>query len=143
MPDGVVRRSLRGAASAETVEALHTELDGLWQEIDLVPEADRTAFTLAVVEAASNVVLHAVPAADAPVELEADVVAEPGRLQAKIYELGAAPAEVDLRPQATAAPENESGRGLRLILSLVTEVVYARRGADNVWELRRDCRRPR
>lgn len=137
-----MRRSLRGVASPETVDAVLTELNSLWEDADSVSEADRMAFTLAVVEASANVVLHAVPMAEGPVELRVDVVAEPGWLQAKIYEIGAAPAEVDPGPRAPADAQDETGRGLSLIQALVTEVVHTRRGADNVWELRRDCRGP-
>lgn len=138
MPESVVRRVRRGPATSATVEAVHDDLDGMWAEADFVPEADRMAFTLAVVEAAANVVAHAVPAAEAPLELEVELTAGAFRLEARVYELNAAPAEVDLTSGADAGVHGESGRGLSLIQALVSTVVFERHGNDNVWVLRRD-----
>lgn len=117
---------------------VHDDLDSLWDEANFVPEPDRMAFTLAVVETATNVVEHAVPATDVPLELEVTVTAAPHRLQAKIYEIGAAPAALD--PGATPVVEElqESGRGMALIQVLVSTVVFERHGDTNIWELRRD-----
>lgn len=143
MPERLARRSRRGPARAETVEAVHDDLDSLWAEADFVPEVDRMAFTLAVVEAAANVVDHAVPAAEAALELEVDVTAAPCRLQAKVYEVGAAPVVLD-RGAAPAVEElEESGRGMALIQALVSTVVFERHGDTNVWELRREYHRDR
>lgn len=138
MPESLARRSRRGPAGAETVEAVHDDLDSLWAEADFVPEADRMAFTLAVVEAATNAVEHAAPATDAPLELEVDVTAAPHRLQAKIYEIGAAAFVLDLGAAAVAEELEESGRGMALIQALVSTVVFERHGVTNVWELRRE-----
>ena len=138
MPEATAHRSRRGPAWAETVEAVHDDLDSLWDEADFVPEADRMAFTLAVVEAATNVVEHAVPATEAPLELEVDVTAAPQRLQAKIYEIGAAPAVLDPEAAHAVTELEESGRGMALIQALVSTVVFERHGDANVWRLRRD-----
>ncbi|MFF0991385.1 ATP-binding protein [Kocuria nitroreducens] len=138
MPESLARRSRRGPARAETVEAVHQDLDSLWAEADFVPETDRMAFTLAVLEAATNVVDHAEPATEAAVELEVDVTAAPCRLQAKVYEIGAAPVDLDLEAIPEAEELAESGRGIALIQALVSTVVFERHGADNVWELRRE-----
>jgi serine/threonine-protein kinase RsbW len=138
MTEPTARRSRRGPATAPTVDALHEDLDALWDEAAFVPEADRMAFALAVVEAAGNVVVHAVPAAEAPIELSVDLVADPHRLEARIYEIGAAPAEVDLAGTMAEA-HHESGRGLALIQALVSRVVFERHGDTNVWRLCRVC----
>lgn len=140
MSDATSRRSRRGPATARTVDSLHEDLDALWDEARFVPEADRMAFTLAVVEAAGNVVVHAVPAAEAPIELSVDLAAGPHRLEARIYEIGAAPAQVDL-VGAMASEQLESGRGLALIQALVSRVVFERHGDTNVWKLCRECGR--
>ena len=140
MTEPTSRRSLRGPASARTVDALHEDLDALWNEAGYVPESDRTAFTLAVVEAAGNVVVHAVPAAEEPIELAVDLAADPQRLEARIYEIGAAPAQVDLAGPV-AQEHHESGRGLALIQALVSRVVFERHGDTNVWKLCRVCGR--
>ncbi|MFI7579641.1 ATP-binding protein [Kocuria kalidii] len=137
MSEPTSRRSRRGPATARTVDALHEDLDALWDEAAFVPETDRMAFTLAVVEAAGNVVVHAVPAAEEPIELAVDLAAGAHRLEARIYEIGAAPAQVDLA--GSMAPEHlESGRGLALIQALVSRVVFERHGDTNVWKLRRE-----
>jgi serine/threonine-protein kinase RsbW len=139
MPEPSVRRTRRGPATAETVDAVHNDLDGLWAEADFVPEPDRMAFTLAVVEAATNVVVHAVPAAEDPLELEVDITAETSRLEARIYEIGAAPAEVEVDGgMPTAEHGAESGRGMALIQALVSAVVFERRDGTNVWVLCRE-----
>ncbi len=134
------RRARRGPADARTVDALHEDLDALWDEAGFVPESDRMAFTLAVVEAAGNVVVHAVPAAEEPIELAVELAADPQRLEARIYEIGAAPARVDLSGPM-AQEHHESGRGLALIQALVSRVVFERHGDTNVWKLCRECGR--
>ncbi|MEX5259314.1 ATP-binding protein [Kocuria sp. CPCC 205263] len=141
MPEATAHRSRRGPARAETVEAVHDDLDSLWDEADFVPEADRMAFTLAVVEAATNVVEHAVPATEAPLELEVNMTAAPHRLQAKIYEIGAAPVVLDFAATPAVEELAERGRGMALIQTLVSTVVFERHGDTNVWELRRDYHR--
>lgn len=138
MTESMSRRSRRGPATAETVDALHHDLDALWEEAAHVPDTDRMAFTLAVVEAAGNVVVHAVPAAEAPIELAVDLAAGPQRLEARIYEIGAAPAVVDLS-RTMVEDHFESGRGLALIQALVSRVVFERSGDTNVWKLCREC----
>lgn len=140
MPEASVHRARRGPATARTVEAVHDDLDGLWAEADFVPEPDRMAFTLAVVEAASNVVAHAVPATEAPLELAVDITAETCRLEARIYEIGAAPAAPDLEAVAEVDEFGESGRGMSLIRALVSAVVFERRDDTNVWVLQREYR---
>lgn len=138
MAEAPSRRCRRGPATPGTVDALHADLDALWEEAAYVPDADRIAFALAVVEAAGNVVVHAVPAAEDPIELEVDLTVAPHRLEARIYEIGAAPAQLDLGA-AMAEEHLESGRGLALIQALVSRVVFERQGDANVWTLCREC----
>ncbi|MFE7629593.1 ATP-binding protein [Kocuria sp. NPDC057446] len=130
--------SRRGPATAATIEAVHDDIDSLWSEADDVPQVDRMAFTLAVVEVATNVVAHAVPSAGAPLELQVDVTAAPCRLQARVYEIGAAPSGVDAGADPGVDELAESGRGLALVRALVSTVVFERHGDTNVWELRRE-----
>jgi serine/threonine-protein kinase RsbW len=139
MTEPVVARSRRGPATGQTVEALHGDLDTLWAEADYVAERERMAFTLAVVEAASNVVDHAVPSSPEGVQLGVEIAVTPHRLKAEIYEVNAEPAHVDLdqgRPMNTLV---DSGRGLELMRTLVDTVVYERRDGTNVWVLSRTC----
>lgn len=138
MPEASARRVRRGPATPETLEAVHDDLDDLWTQADLVPETDRMAFTLAVIEATTNVVTHAVPATPAPVELQVEITVDATRLEANIYGIGAAPFTTNPTAGRQAAVDDESGRGLALIQALVSTVVFERRDDANVWVLRRD-----
>lgn len=137
MPDTVTHRSLQGPATPETVEALHTELDQLWAQAGYVPETDRMAFTLAVVEATTNAVRHATPATRDPIQLRIDLTTDPRSLQAKLYEIGAAPPDVNLDADMPGC-DSECGRGLALIQALVTTICLERNGNTNIWSLCRD-----
>lgn len=139
MAETPARSSLQGPATAGTVETIHTRLDRLWARAPYVPDPDRAAFTLAVVEAATNTVRHAVPATRAPIRLKVNLTADPLRLEAEIYEIGAAPVDIDL-DAAMPGELLESGRGLAMIQSLVSSVCFERAGDANVWLLCRDCR---
>ncbi len=76
MTDVLHRRSLRQAAAPEAIEAVHEELETLWDEASFVPDMDRMTFATAVIEAASNVVQHAIPASAEPVELGVEICVE-------------------------------------------------------------------
>ncbi len=138
MPETVISRSRRGPATAETVEAVHEDLDGLWTEAGFVAESDRMAFTLAVIEAVTNVVDHAMPSTQDGVVLGVELTVSPRRLQAEIYEINARPSRPELdRPQSLDTL-TESGRGLELIRRLVDTVLFERHEDTNVWVITRD-----
>ena len=135
--------SRQGAATPETVDALHEDFAVLWQQAGFVPELDRMAFSTAVIEAATNVVRHALPSSATPLELGVDIAIRACRLEARISEIGAAPSA----PPLGAPPEEleegaESGRGLALIRALVSTITFERRGEDNLWVLSRDSSEP-
>lgn len=135
MTDILARRTLRQSAEPAVIDAVHTELDGLWEDASFVPDVDRMTFATAVIEAASNVVQHAVPESTSPVELGVDISVTPVRLEARVSAFGAAcPDSMD-----TDAPmpggEAESGRGLALIRALVTTVTFRRQDGTNTWTL--------
>ena len=135
MTDVLARRTLRQVALPEAIEAVHTELDGLWEDASFVPDMDRMTFATAVIEAASNVVQHAVPESTAPVELGVDISVTPLRLEARVSAFGAAspdPIDTDV---AMPDGEAESGRGLALIRALVTTVTFKRQDGTNTWIL--------
>lgn len=138
MPEDVIKRSRRGPATAETVEALHQDLDGLWAEASYVAERDRMAFTLAVIEAATNVVDHAVPSGQEGVDLGIELATSPHRLKAEIYEINAQPARIDLDQRRPLDALTDSGRGLELIRRLVNTVLFERHDETNVWVLTRN-----
>ncbi len=135
MTDILHRRSLRQVAAPEAIEAVHEELETLWDEASFVPDMDRMTFATAVIEAASNVVQHAVPASAAPVELGVEICVEQCSLEARVSAHGAAsPGPLDA---GTNMPDDdaESGRGLALIRALVTTVTFSRQEGTNIWTL--------
>jgi serine/threonine-protein kinase RsbW len=135
MTDVLARRTLRQAALPEVIEAVHAELDALWDDASFVPDMDRMTFATAVIEAASNVVQHAVPESTNPVELGVDISVTPIRLEARVSAFGAAcPDPIDT-DAAMPDGEAESGRGLALIRALVTTVTFKRQDGTNTWIL--------
>lgn len=147
MTDVLARRTLEEPAGERAIEHLHGVLDQLWIDAAFVPALDQMAFTTAVIEAASNVVQHGVPADGAELYLGVELTVETGRLRAVISEIGAAAHDpvLDLEGTAGSADEealledyDESGRGLSMIRALVTTVTVERQGETNVWVLSRD-----
>ncbi|WP_423182207.1 ATP-binding protein [Arthrobacter sp. NyZ413] len=133
--DILTRRTLRQPAEPEAVNAVHEELEQLWDDASFVPDMDRMTFATAIIEAASNVVQHAVPEAQTPVELGVEINVRQSSLEARISAFGAeSPGELNsdgTMPDGDA----ESGRGLALIRALVTTVTFTRQGATNTWIL--------
>lgn len=129
--EAVVRRD--GTASLEFVEGLHAALDELWTRAPAVPEADRSLFALAVIEIATNVVVHATDE-DHPVTLKVELRAGDD-LHAILHD-DATPVPVDLTSVSMADALAESGRGLAIAAAVCDELSLERRDG-NVWRLRR------
>lgn len=138
MTEPTVHRAGRGPATPETLEAVHEDLESLWVETGFVPEPDRMAFTLAVVEAVTNGIVRAVPLDGQVLELALEITVTPRRLLARVYEINAAPAQINLDGSAAMDGLAESGRGLGLIQALVSTAAFDHRDGTNVWTLRRD-----
>lgn len=138
MTEVLARRGFRGPSNEDAIEAVHTELDSLWDDASFVPEMDRMTFTTAVIEAAANIVQHAIPVAEKAVELGVDITVRPTRLQARVSAYNAMePFASELEP-SMPDEESESGRGLALIAALVTTVTFERQDATNTWILTRN-----
>ena len=135
MTDVLARRTLRQAAVPEAIDAVHAELDVLWDDASFVPDIDRMTFATAVIEAASNVVQHAVPESADPVELGVDISVTSIRLEARVSAFGAACPEPLNTDAAMPDGDAESGRGLALIRALVTTVTFQRQDGTNTWTL--------
>lgn len=131
-------------AEPQTVDYVHDQLERLWLAAEHVPEPDRLAFDLAVIETVTNTIRHGV-GDPGPVEVGVELTAGPLELLATITEYGAATPEV----RSTGSPDTseqvrdggqphlaESGRGLALIQTLVS-LGFEREGTTNVWRLRR------
>lgn len=135
MTEVLHRRSLRQVAAPEAIDAVHGQLDTLWEEASFVPDMDRMTFATAVIEAASNVVQHAVSASAEPVELGVEICVEQSSLEARVSAHGAVPPG-QLDAGANMPDDDaESGRGLALIRALVTTVTFSRQEGTNIWTL--------
>ncbi|WP_426997136.1 ATP-binding protein [Pseudarthrobacter sp. N5] len=138
MTEAIARRTFRGLSAPEAIESVHTQLDELWEDASFVPDMDRMTFTTAIIEAASNIVQHAVPVAADPVELGVDITVHLTILQARVSAFNAKePFASQLEP-SMPDEESESGRGLALIQALVTTVTFERQDGTNTWILTRE-----
>jgi serine/threonine-protein kinase RsbW len=136
MTDVLARRSFRGLSTADAIDSVHDELDGLWQDAPFVQDVDQMTFTTAVIEVASNIVQHAEPATAAPVELGVDISVQSTLLRAHVSAFHAKPPFGPMDP-GTPDDDSESGRGLALIQALVTTVTFQREDGTNTWILSR------
>jgi serine/threonine-protein kinase RsbW len=136
MTDVLARRSFRGLSTADAIDSVHDELEGLWQDAPFVQDVDQMTFTTAVIEAASNIVQHAEPATAAPVELGVDISVQSTLLRAHVSAFHAKPPFGPMDP-GTPDDDSESGRGLALIQALVTTVTFQRAAGNNTWILSR------
>jgi serine/threonine-protein kinase RsbW len=139
MTSVLARRSFRDCATPGAIEAVHHQLDGLWEDAPFVPDMDRMTFATAVIEAVSNVVQHAVPETAAPVELGVDICVRQTSLKAQVSAFGAAQPEFSGAETDMPGEDAESGRGLALIRALVTTVTFTRQDGTNIWVLSRDA----
>jgi serine/threonine-protein kinase RsbW len=136
MTDVLASRSFRGPAADEAIESVHNDLDSLWLDVPFVGDMDQMTFTTAVIESASNIVQHAEPVGQDPVELGVDIEVQPALLQARVSAYNAKP---PFGPMTPGSPDvdAESGRGLALIEALVTTVTFERQDGTNTWVLTR------
>jgi serine/threonine-protein kinase RsbW len=143
--DILAHNAVRLPATPEAVDAVHGQLERLWEQADFVPDLDRMAFETAVVEAASNAVRHAVAEEGAVVEVGVEATVTRSRLVARICEYGAVVPDPDptviASVEADDLPDDsaESGRGMALIRALVTTLSFERHEGTNIWTLTRDA----
>ncbi|MCF3138295.1 ATP-binding protein [Paenarthrobacter sp. AR 02] len=138
MTDVIARRGFHGPSTGEAIESIHNELDALWDDASFVPDMDRMTFATAVIEAAANIVQHALPAAEKPVEIDVDISVRPSRLVARVSAFNAREPFADDMQASMPDSEAESGRGLALIEALVTTVTFERQDGTNTWILTRN-----
>ena len=136
MTEVLASRSFRGLAAEDAIESVHSDLDSLWLDVPFVQDMDQMTFTTAVIESASNIVQHAEPAGQEPVELGVDITVRPTLLQARVSAFHAKAPFGPMEP-AAADEDAESGRGLALIQALVTTVTFERQDGTNTWVLSR------
>ncbi|MGO4145202.1 ATP-binding protein [Paenarthrobacter sp. YAF11_1] len=138
MTEVIARRGFHGPSNEEAIEAIHNELDALWDDAAFVPDMDRMTFATAVIEAAANIVQHALPVAEKPVEIDVDISVRPARLVARVSAYNAREPFASDMQASMPDSEAESGRGLALIEALVTTVTFERQDGTNTWILTRD-----
>ena len=138
MTDVLARRGYHGSSNEDAIEAIHNELDSLWDDASFVPDMDRMTFATAVIEAAANIVQHALPVAEKPVEIDVDISVRPARLIARVSAVNAREPFADDMQASMPDAEAESGRGLALIEALVTTVTFERQDGTNTWILTRN-----
>ncbi|MFE4081788.1 ATP-binding protein [Paenarthrobacter sp. YIM B13468] len=138
MTEVIARRGYRGPSDDDAIEAIHTELDALWDDASFVPEMDRMTFTTAVIESAANIVQHAQPVGEKPVEIDVDITVRPTRLVARVSAHNAREPFAEDMQTDLPDEEAESGRGLALIEMLVTTVTFERQDGTNTWILTRE-----
>lgn len=138
MTEVIARRGYHGQSNDDAIEAIHDELDALWEDASFVPDVDRMTFATAVIEAAANIVQHALPVADKPVEIDVDISVWPARLVARVSAFNAREPFANDMQASMPGSGAESGRGLALIEALVTTVTFERQDGTNTWILTRN-----
>ncbi|MEV4952191.1 ATP-binding protein [Paenarthrobacter nitroguajacolicus] len=138
MTEVIAHRGFHGPSNEEAIEAIHNELDALWDDASFVPDMDRMTFATAVIEAAANIVQHALPVAEKPVEIDVDISVRPSRLVARVSAFNAREPFANDMQASMPDSDAESGRGLALIEALVTTVTFERQDGTNTWILTRN-----
>ncbi|TQK18244.1 serine/threonine-protein kinase RsbW [Microbacterium sp. SLBN-154] len=128
---------VEGRADDTFLDEVHQVLDLLWSGRPEVDEEDRTLFTLAVSEIATNIVEHARAREEISVSL--DVSIDDTGLRA-VFADDAQPALIDLATVSMPGEDAESGRGLALALATLDELEHSGEGG-NVWRLTRRLHR--
>lgn len=123
-----------GPARLVLVDSVLDALDAAWAAAPHVSDEDRTLFTLAVSEVATNMVQHN----DAPtdVTLQVDIRISGDDLAATLVDT-APPVSIDWHGVAMPGVEQESGRGLALAQAVLDEFTHTFDEHGNTWLLRR------
>lgn len=123
--------SRQGVATLDFVEGLHEALAELGARAPHISELDLSMFSLAVIEIATNIVVHG-PRGDEEVSIAVELSAGE-ELRATLRD-SAAPVSFDPKAQTMVDALAESGRGLAIAAAVCDELSVERRGG-NVWRL--------
>lgn len=134
MPADERSAHIDGPARLELVDSVLDAVDDLCGEATHVSSDDRTAFTLAVSEIATNMVQHV--GDDTPVTLSVDLRVTAEELQAVLVDT-APPASIDWHGVEMPNVDSESGRGLALAQAVLDEIVHTYDDRGNTWRLSR------
>ncbi|MGJ9426024.1 ATP-binding protein [Nesterenkonia halotolerans] len=138
MDENTFHTSLTGTAELHFVDEVLDALTGLYGEAGDVSDEDRTFFSLAVSEIATNIVTHACasPATDlSSVSVSVELTVEAENLTARFVD-DAAPADVSVTEAELPDELAESGRGLAIATMALDQLTYDVHDG-NTWKLLR------
>lgn len=127
-----------GRAELALVDRVLDELDRLWIRAPGVPAEDRTLFTLALSEVATNIAQHS---RGIDVTMSVDVRASDGALHAEVVD-SAEPATIDWDGVVMPEQASENGRGLALAQAALDEFSHSATARGNTWGLVRRLQAP-
>ena len=125
-----VTRTLRGKSELAFVDEILDCVEGLWEEAPHVADENRMMFMLAVSEVATNLVKHN----DHPVTVWVTLTADHDQLEAIIQD-DAPVLKIDWETIAQASDDDESGRGMALVRSVLHEFRSDGVPPGNQWTL--------
>ncbi len=138
MNETTFRRSLSGTAELPFVEEVLDALTALYEKAGNVSAEDRTFFSLAVSEVATNIVTHACASPTGQlsgVSVSVDLTVEAENLTARFVD-DAAPADVSVAEAKLPEELAESGRGLAIATMALDQLTYDVHDG-NTWKLLR------
>lgn len=142
MTENPTKIALKGTAELEFVDEVLTALEGLFASVGDIAEEDRTFFSLAVSEIATNICTH--HNMDRPVAVSAELTVTATALRAQFHDDAdpADPAVIHL--EGATLPEDlaESGRGLA-IAKMALDHLSHEVADGHVWTLMKKRRQPR
>lgn len=125
-----VTRTLQGRSDLRFVDEILDAVEGLWEDASHVTDENRMMFMLAVSEIATNLVKHN----EDPVSIWVTLTADHDQLEAVLQD-DAAVLEIDWEKIAQASDEDESGRGMALVRSVLHEFHSDSVPPGNQWTL--------
>ncbi|BAC18015.1 hypothetical protein HMPREF0290_1259 [Corynebacterium efficiens YS-314] len=128
-----VTRTLQGKSDLSFVDEILDGVEGLWEEAPHVTDENRMMFMLAVSEIATNLVKHN----EGPVSIWVTLSADHDRLEA-ILQDDAEVLDINWEEIAQASDDDESGRGMALVRSVLHEFHSDGVPPGNRWTLVRN-----
>jgi len=118
----------------DDVDAVHDFLKTVWDTSPTISMRDQFSFETAIIELASNVILHA--AGNSPISCNISVETFPDHIEATMTDSGE---RLDLALDDFVMPDDlsETGRGIPLIRGLVDEFTFENHGERNLWRISR------
>jgi len=116
----------------DNIRRLHDLLESIYAKTPSVTVEDRTAFETALVELASNVIVHG--GKDSVVHCSIRIESFPDRIEATLTDTGTL-VDLDLDGYSMPSPLAESGRGIPLIRTLVNEFTHGVAENLNYWHI--------